>query len=199
MRSNRTDACLRCKQIRRMHGRGLCASCYESETNAGRIDTWALERQSTQEVIAEHLNSGMTYRELGDMLGMTREAVKSAAVRLKAKAPKSDAVDMVQAINVEDPPERPACAGSNPSLFDIYTNRSIFDPDGRPATWVATQVNDALAYCARCPLATRTWCVDVAVTPQAVEASIIAGGVVWVRGVNRWDIERNDARVAGAA
>lgn len=169
--------CARCNRTRQTHGRGLCHGCYKACKVNGTLERYATagprgEVLARNERIAERLEAGATYRQIQHEFGVTSDTVQMIARRIGVKRRDEGRIPL---------PELPAAPATPPCIGQTM------DFDGLKA-WELTpdancEVEDGLALCATCPLATRQWCLAV-MDPQGLgrEWQGIAGGVVWSHG-----------------
>jgi transposase-like protein len=183
--------CRRCDTHTTNAARGLCHNCYANLLQSqSRLDAYPPSRIDRQGQVKELRDQGLTNEQIANRLGISKNAVALAARRSGAATPRPEAVF---ASRVPAPPEPGPCAQAPEGLFDIsFGSHREVSRDGRLSRWIAPQVEDAFAYCARCPLATREWCVQEATLPHLSGVHIIAGGTVWVGGRPVWTLDDHE-------
>lgn len=170
-------ACARCGRERPTHGRGLCHGCYKACQVNGTIDRYATVGPrgtvlARNERIGKRLEAGATYRQIQHEFGVTSDTVHMIARRLGLTRRDDRRIPLP---SLPPAPTPPPCVGQTMDFDGLKAHE--LTPEAN------CEVEDGLALCATCPLATRQWCLDV-MQPQTIgrEWQGIAGGVVWSHG-----------------
>lgn len=158
-------------------GRGRCAACYKrlrAKETHGRV---APPRVDRVRQVVETFQRGITsVPDIARSLGVSHDTVQSALARARrAGVLPSAKPESHWDRPIPLAPTAPPCAGQTMDFDGLQ--RSELHPVRN------TVVEDALALCATCPLATRQWCLAV-MDPQGAgkEWQGVAGGAVWSHG-----------------
>jgi hypothetical protein len=172
-----TDVCVRCSRRRDIHGRGLCWPCYRNRSNAGVLHEYpTMNKVDRLGPVTALVAAGITDRqEIAARLGCSINSVDGALRRLRQKMPA--ALPVVSAFDQLPPwPDEPTpCKDADPELFFPSWSGGSFINANRD------QIEEALSYCDRCPLASKRWCEQV-VRPKEGRISGVAGGRVYIKG-----------------
>ncbi len=144
--------CARCHQVMRIHGRQLCRTCHNTESRAGRLESWTTSRNtwSNARLIAawKRLSAlGYTTDRAAAELGLTGDGLRTAISKHRRRNPTpTPSTEWVT---------RSACAGSDPEWWFPHETA-----EATQSTWLRQQ------FCDHCPVITE--CLDDALRTGVV-------------------------------